>query len=523
MGLPGTLVRSDIEPLYHPEVGGLLDLGLSGLVKSDFEAIRKRFDQAFLELRALEEGEIANQDEQRMVGHYWLRCPERAPSSELRDSINAAREEVVQFSKKILSAGEFESVLVIGIGGSALGPQFVYDALKGSGLKLFFSDNTDAEGLQDTLSTIVDLSKLLVLVISKSGGTKETRNGMLLVKEAFRESGLSFHENAVAITGEGSALAAIAGEEGWLASFPMWDWVGGRTSVMSAVGLLPAALQGADTEAFLDGAKKMDEWTRTDEFLRNPAALLAGAWCIYNEQYGVTNMVVLPYRDRLLLMSRYLQQLVMESIGKSHDRDGKPHFGGISVFGNKGSTDQHAFVQQLRDGRRDFHATLISALSAESNAGRFVGLTNYEVEKGVTADDYLNGFCLGTRQALFDAARPSLLLQFDCLNAHSLGAAIALYERAVSLYATLVNVNAYHQPGVEAGKKAAGEVVALQKRVEGFFAENAGKGFTVTEVARGLDLDSSDSYLFYVLRHLSHTGRLTEKQSQAVTEWSFSS
>ena len=142
----------------------------------------------------------------------------------------------------------------------------------------------------------------------------------------------------------------------------MYDWIGGRTSELSAVGLLPAALQGIDIQAMLDGAKEMDDATRVANIRQNPAALLALAWYFAGNGKGEKDMVVLPYKDSLFLFSRYLQQLVMESLGKEKDLDGNTVYQGIAVYGNKGSTDQHAYVQQLREGVPNFFATLIEVL-----------------------------------------------------------------------------------------------------------------------------------------------------------------
>jgi glucose-6-phosphate isomerase len=168
-------------------------------------------------------------------------------------------------------------------------------------------------------------------------------------------------------------------------------------------------------------------------------------------------MVVLPYKDRLALLGRYLQQLVMESLGKRLDLAGRRVDQGLTVYGNKGSTDQHAYVQQLRDGRDDFFACFVRVLEPGGSA--------LEVEPGVTAGDYLHGFWLGTRAALAENGRASLTLTLPRLDAPALGAVIALFERAVGLYASLIGVNAYHQPGVEAGKQAAAAALALQRRV----------------------------------------------------------
>ncbi len=164
------------------------------------------------------------------------------------------------------SAGEtFKHVLIIGIGGSALGPQLVGDSLgtPEDKMSLYFLDNSDPDGFDRVFARLGEhLLHTLVVVTSKSGGTKETRNGMLETQARFTKLGAPFAPHMVAVTGIDSDLDKLAVREGWLKRFPMYDWVGGRTSVMSAVGLLPAALQGIDIGAFLDGAAAMDAHTR---------------------------------------------------------------------------------------------------------------------------------------------------------------------------------------------------------------------------------------------------------------------
>ena len=343
------------------------------------------------------------------------------------------------------------------------------------------------------------------MVISKSGGTKETRNGMLEFEAAFDRKGLSLSQQAVAVTGPGSQLDQYAQENNWLARFPMWDWVGGRTSVMSAVGLLPAALQGLDVQSFLDGAAEMDEVTRKQETRNNPAALLALMWHHATGGQGRKDMVMLPYKDRLLLMSRYLQQLVMESLGKEHDLDGNTVHQGIAVYGNKGSTDQHAYVQQLRDGVLNFFVTFIVVLQDRTPTASKIAP---DVDPGVTSGDYLNGFWQGTREALFEKGRCSITITLDKLDAKSLGAVIALYERAVGFYATLVNVNAYHQPGVEAGKKAASEVLDVQRKVVAYLQENPDPA-TPEQLADRMGLPHQVETIHHVLEHLSTNKRVS--------------
>ena len=454
------------------ELGFALDVSRMGFDEGFLERMKPALDHAFDAMAALEAGAVANPDERRMVGHYWLRAPERAPNPDLTREITETGQQIRAFagdlhSGKLLGsrAKPFKNFLLIGIGGSALGPQLVADALGTShdAMKPYFMDNTDPDGIFRTLLALDnELAETLTIVISKSGGTPETRNGMLEAKDAYERNGLQFGRHAVAVTSAGSALDKVAQAEGWLATFPMWDWVGGRTSVTSAVGLLPATLQGLDTEALLGGARAMDKLTRRRDALRNPAALLALMWHWAGGGQGKKDMVILPYKDRLLLFSKYLQQLVMESIGKERDLGGNVVNQGIAVYGNKGSTDQHAYVQQLREGLNNFFATFIEVLHDDAGSGV---KEQVEVDPGVVPGDYLEGFLLGTRQALAENGRESVTITIRRLDARALGMLIALYERAVGLYATLVNINAYHQPGVEAGKKAAQTILTLQQHL----------------------------------------------------------
>jgi glucose-6-phosphate isomerase len=388
-----------------------------------------------------------------------------------------------------------------GIGGSALGPQLVSHALgnpRKDKLAVTFFDNTDPDGIDYVLATLRGkLAKTLVVVISKSGGTAETRNGMLEAIAAFQAAKLDPAKHFVAVTGDGSKLEQTAKSENWLARFAMWDWVGGRTSELSAVGLLPAALQGIDIQAMLDGAAAMDDVTRYPVTAQNPAALLALMWHFATGGHGRKDMVVLPYKDRLLLFSRYLQQLVMESLGKEFDLDGKVVNQGLAVYGNKGSTDQHAYVQQLREGVNNFFVTFIEVLKDRE------AKTAFEVEPGVTCGDYLQGFLLGTRDALTEKDRHSITLTVPDVSPRTMGMLIALYERVTGLYASLVNINAYHQPGVEAGKKAAGAVIALKLKLAEALKAAPGESFTAEQLAAKAGAPDKAELAFKILEHLA--------------------
>ena len=444
-----------------------LDLGHGRLEERDVEALRPRLQQALVAMQKIEQGAIANVDEQRMVGHFWLRAPGLAPKPELEDAIASSIASVEAFAQAVHSGriappegGTFTKVVLCGIGGSSLGPMLLADAFGGpeAPMSLCVLDNTDPEGIDVAVEALGSLQDALVVVISKSGGTPETRNGMLEVERACKQQGLAFAPRAIAVTMTGSLLHKKATQDGWAATFPMWDWVGGRTSITSAVGLLPGALLGMDVRAFLAGAAAMDDATRRPDVWQNPATMLAAFWHHEGKGLGERAMVVLPYKDRLVLLSRYLQQLVMESLGKEHDRKGQVCNQGIAVYGNKGSTDQHAYVQQLRDGRHDFFATFVRVLRDRQQG-------HFEVDAGATSGDFLDGFWQGTRTALFDKGRASATIGVDKLDERVLGAIVALFERTVAIYAELIDVNAFHQPGVEAGKKAAAVVLALQQKL----------------------------------------------------------
>jgi glucose-6-phosphate isomerase len=487
--------------LHSSKLGISVDLSRMELDDAFLDGMKSRCEKAWTAVNELERGAIANPDENRMVGHYWLRDAALAPTPEIRAEIEKMLHDVVAFANSVhtgavkpATRARFTRVLSVGIGGSALGPQFVAEALaqQDDKMKLVFLDNTDPDGFDRVLSG--DLSETLTVVISKSGSTPETLNGMLEAAHAYKKQGLDFSKHALAVTGDGSVLYKQAKAENWLSIFPMWDWVGGRTSIMSAVGLVDMALQGLDVHNFLIGAKDMDGWTRAQNWQDNPAMGLALAWYKAGDGKGHKDMVVLPYKDRLALFSRYLQQLVMESLGKEKDLQGKVVHQGIAVYGNKGSTDQHAYVQQLRDGLNNFFATFVVVLKDRDGEP-------FEVETGVTAGDFLNGFWQGTRQALSENGRSNVCITLPEVNAYQVGALIALYERTVSLYAQMVGINAYHQPGVEAGKKAAKGVLELQSKLLAVLQTEPDRWFDAESLAARLEADPEA--IFLMMRHLA--------------------
>lgn len=490
------------------KTGIRLDISKMSFNDSFLDSFNDKFQNALSLLSEIESGKIVNIDEKRMVGHYWLRNPALSPNKGIENDILESIEKIKGFSTSLhqgLIKGErgenFKNLLIIGIGGSALGPQLVYDALSNINdkVKLYFCDNTDPDGIERLKYELKDsLSSTLSIVISKSGGTPETRNGMIEFESFYKSNGLQFSKHAVSITCKDSVLDKYSKDSGWIDTFYMWDWVGGRTSLYSAVGLLPLSLLGVNIDEFISGARDMDESGREEDYKNNLPLLLSSMWYFATEGKGKKDMVILPYKDRLSLFSKYLQQLIMESLGKEKDLEGNIVHQGISVYGNKGSTDQHAYIQQLRDGVPNFFATFIEVLSdySPNTTTPYTEVGN----GGITSGDYLQGFFLGTREALFENSRDSITITLENITPYTLGALISLFEKAVSFYASYINVNAYHQPGVEAGKKAAEKVIEIRRKIKSLEL-NEEKEYSVEEIADLIKEPLMCETIYKILEH----------------------
>jgi len=434
---------------------------------------------ALASMSAIEGGSMANIHEHRQVGHYWLRAPLLAPTPQITEQIQDAL-----IAIRAIDATGMDTVLQIGVGGSALGPELAIDALRKPDARRFvLIDTVDPVGLTKILRT-VDPKRTMVIVASKSGLTPETRTALRIVEAEFAAAGVCFADQAIAITGPTSPLANLS--KSWKLTLPIWDWVGGRTSVCSPVGLTSMHLCGIDIDAFLRGAAAMDEWTRTPP-PNNPAALMALLWA----QPGHDSMAVLPYVNGLRHLTRHLQQLVMESLGKAEDRSGGTVHRGLTVFGNKGSADQHAIVQQLRDG-------------PDGVMIHFIDVAGPSTEAPLMQDAAELQFALlsGTRQTLAEKGRPVISITLPDLEPASLGALIALFERVVGLTAELWDINAYDQPGVEAGKL---QSEFQLEQISDVLGALGATGFTARELAGTLGLDHRG--VWRIATHLAHTGR----------------
>ncbi len=424
-----------------------------------------RLQNAHREMERIEAGEIKNPDEQRRVTHFTDRLT--YADTPLYASVQG-------MAREVAGNANIEYAIINGIGGSALGPQMAQQAVNGGcwnelsaqerrGFpRLYFLDNTDPAGINDVLAA-VDLARTITVTISKSGGTQETKNNMIALEQAYQKAGIDFASRAAAVTMEESQLDQHAKQHGWRWVFPMADSIGGRTSETNIVGHVPAALTGINFQKLLDGARAMDRLTRVEEAAENPAYQMALAWYVAGGGRGDRNLAVVPYSDRLSLLGKYLQQLVMESLGKELDRDGNRVCQGLTVYGNKGGTDAHAYIQQLNDGRDDFIAVFIEPLEDAAHI---------EVEEGISMGDYLHAFKQGLVKALRSKGRQVIDIQFPRVDEYYLGMLIALHERAVAYYAELINVNAFHQPGVQAYKLASKGVTALCRRLRQWMAES---------------------------------------------------
>lgn len=442
--------------------------------------------KALTNLADLESGEIVNIDEERMVGHYWLRDPELAPTGEIEKNIKA---EIVKINDFCKENKHFQGMIYIGMGGSALGPQLIGGVFKdGSSLDFRVIDNTDPETFLQLTEELGDkIKNYLVVTVSKSGSTRETDNVLNEFKGFFREKNWDFSANALCITTPGSKLEEKAISEKWLKVFYIWDWVGGRTSAASAVGLLPLVFLGKNSNDFLEGFKSADKSGRRRAY-HNPGLLMAVELFQNKIIHEKRQLVVLPYKDKLELFPKYLQQLIMESVGKAGE--------GLAVYGNKGSSDQHSYLQQLMEGPDNFTVHFINVKKYKQRAkvlpnGNYMG-------------DYLFAFQLGTANALAEEGRKSISISIPELNEFYLGFLIGLYERITGFYASFAGVNAYNQPAVEKGKAASERMILYKNKVLEFLKNEPEKEFTSDEIAGILKIKKEDA--FAIFEYLSASG-----------------
>lgn len=370
---------------------------------------------------------------------------------------------------------QITDVLILGIGGSSLGTRAVQHALGGppelgplpKGRRLHLPDNADPWMLSALLDHLAP-ENTLVVVISKSGGTVETAAQMLVVRDWLKAGlGDAASKHQVFVTDpEKGSLRQLANEEK-IQTFAIPGNVGGRFSVLTAVGLLPARLAGYDVKGLLAGAAHMAERCRSPKLRENPAGLVAALHVLHARLLGHKIHVLMPYADALRPFAAWYVQLWAESLGKRVDRAGRIVETGFTPVPAVGATDQHAQNQLFIEGPRDKVLTFIRVKETKKDLTMSASGKDYGYLNGHTLFGLLDAELRGTRQALADDGRPSITLEIDRVDAPNLGALFFLYEAATAFAGELMGIDAFDQPGVELGKRLAFGLLGR----EGFEAE----------------------------------------------------
>ena len=436
-------------------------------------------------------GDLINETEGRAVLHTALRAGDAAPIrvdgvdvlpevKQVKAQMRAFSEAVIGGAKKGFTGKPFTDVVNIGIGGSDLGPAMVAEALKfySNHLRVHFVSNVDGDHVHETLK-LLDPETTLFVVVSKTFTTQETLSNALTAKKWFLQhanpGAIALHFAAVSTNTEKIAEFGIAREH----VFPMWDWVGGRFSLWSAVGLSIALAVGFDHfEALLDGAREMDEHFKTAPHAGNIPVMLALLSIWYNNFHGAETEAIIPYTQYLHRLPAYLQQGIMESNGKSVDRSGKRvgYQTGTIIWGEPGTNSQHAFFQLIHQGTkmipadfigfkhslhgdRDHHLKLMANFFAQTEA-----LMNGKSPEAVREELSKQGLSGPGLEALlpfkvFEGSKPTNTLLIERLTPQSLGALVALYEHKIFVQGVVWNIFSYDQWGVELGKQLASAIL----------------------------------------------------------------
>ena len=406
-------------------------------------------------LRQLVDGEAVNRSEARPALHTALRgeIGQGALPAAAHAQARAALQRMHALASR-LRFSEVTDVVNIGIGGSDLGPRLAADALQDFSdrrFRLHFLNNADA-GAAHRLMATLDPARTAVVLVSKSFGTQETLLNAELLRPWLGDDGRLY---AVTASIERAESFGVRADH----VLPMWDWVGGRYSLWSAVGfVLLLAIGEANHRALLQGAAAMDEHVLAEPLQSNLAAWHALTVVWNRNGLGLDTHAVLPYDDRLAMLPSYLQQLSMESLGKSVRQDGAR--AGVAtapvLWGGPGTSSQHSFFQALHQGTDSVPADFIGiARPAHPHAGSHDALLSHLLAQ---AQALANGLDDADAQRAYPGNRPSTTILLDELTPSSLGMLLALYEHSVYLQATVWNINPFDQWGVELGKKIAGEL-----------------------------------------------------------------
>lgn len=452
--------------------------------------------QAIEMLRKMQSGEILNkiegvQSENRAVLHtatrdFFDNPNQGQEAKKAREDALKEQEKLKKFLSSIEKSTHYTDIVLVGIGGSDLGPRSIYHALKAyrkSDRRVHFISNVDPDDCAEVLDG-VELSKALIVIVSKSGSTLETYTNEQLVRDRFKQKSLNPKEHLIAVTGKGSPMDDATR---YREIFYMWDYVGGRYSSTSMVGCVILGFSmGMDlVSEFLHGSHLMDQHALTADPLKNLPCLsaLLGIW---NRNFlNHPTLAIIPYSQALWRFPAHLQQCDMESNGKSIDRQGQrlDHATGPVVWGEPGTNGQHSFYQLIHQGTDIVPVEFIAFKESQRQKDLVV--------QGTTSQEKLLSNVLAQAIALaigqkndnpnkcFHGNRPSSLLLGKKLTARSMGALLAYYEHKVALQGFIWNINSFDQEGVQLGKVLATQVL------QGFEAARQGKtrtqGFPIGE------------------------------------------
>jgi glucose-6-phosphate isomerase len=417
-------------------------------------------------------GDLINETENRAVLHTALRSNEQSPllvnGADIRPEIRKVKEQIKTFTGQIItgerkgfSGQAFTDVVNVGIGGSDLGPAMLVDALAyyQNHLKVHFVSNVDGDHLQEVLKKLNPETTLFVIV-SKTFTTQETLTNAQTIRSWFLKSGtekdIAAHFVAVSTNLQKVGEFGIAPDN----IFPMWDWVGGRFSLWSAVGLsVSLAIGFTHFEGLLNGAQQMDTHFRQAPFEQNMPVLMALLSVWYNNFYGAQSEALIPYTQYLHKLAPYLQQGIMESNGKSVGRDGKvvSYQTGTIIWGEPGTNSQHAFFQLIHQGTKLIPTDFIGfKRSLHGNTDHHNKLmSNFFAQ----TEALLVGKSDDIPFKVFEGNKPTNTLLIDQLTPHSLGALVALYEHKLFVQGVIWNIYSYDQWGVELGKVLANSIL----------------------------------------------------------------
>lgn len=419
---------------------------------------KKRMIESFNEMR---KGKIVNASEQRSALHTSLRDP--SPNAPYAKEVHETLEKFCKLAEDVrnwkwrgCTGDRITDVINIGIGGSDMGPKTVYNALRSNRpeIKLHFLASADGV-VFDRITSELDPFKTLIVISSKSFKTQETRVNAQEIISWLKKAGIpekDFKHHVVIVSAKPDAAEDFGlPKENF---FPIWDWVGGRFSVWGAIGLPVAIALGAETfKRFLAGAHMMDQHASTAPLQDNLPALMA-MFAYWNaEKLDVSTYCFLPYDERLRVMVYWLQQLEMESLGKSTAPDGTPIPGRtcLAVWGGHGNESQHSFYQFLREGT---DKTAIDVCWCENP-----GHNHKELNKVLMANARAQTEALVTRDPKSKYFNVVSTITLEELTPETLGSLMAMYEHKTTMLGTLFGINAFDQPGVELGKQLAKEVL----------------------------------------------------------------